>query len=255
MLDEREGAGRARTSCDARLQPQAAVAARRHRRRRSGRQPAARGAAVRRRALDRRRRAEGGARHAGGRRASPSGPACAPATGCARSRPTATSWQRRALDDRPALGADPGGAATTGAACCASATRPAAARARSTLPLDALEGERCRCAGDAAHRPRRAVQRAGARPASRRVAPAAQAGLQAGDRVRQRRRRVRSPTRPRCASRSAPAAQPERAPMRWRVERAGRPIEARRAAGGRSTDGGQRVGRIEAYHRHSRRSR
>ena len=84
MLDEREGAGRARTSCSA-----PSTASRLRSARRSsppGRSPTCcwRSLLYAARQLDRRRGAEGGARPARWRPAWPSAPACAPATGCAR---------------------------------------------------------------------------------------------------------------------------------------------------------------------------
>ena len=112
------------------------------------------------------------------------------------------------------------------------------------LPIDSLEG------GDV---DAQAMQRIGfGAPYSEAVltsvrpgGAAAQAGLQAGDRVTHvdghaitdataLRERIRA------------AVQPDAPPQRWRVERAGRSIEAdvRPVA---VTDGGQRIGRVEAY--------
>ena len=163
MLDEREGRGRARASCDRAFNRKPLLAARRDRRGRAARQPAARGAALCGRALDRHRRAEGAC---SGRRSAGS---LAERAGL-----RAGDWVRacverrrrlagRALDDRPAL-------AGRRRRCCAASAlhllvtdRDGRGQRSVALDLDALGATRGRRQADAAHRPRQRLQRAGAR--------------------------------------------------------------------------------------------
>ena len=192
------------------------------------------------RSLDRRRRAEGGARPAGRRAASPSAPACAPATGSAPVSQRRRRMAGHALADRPALAGHAGGAAWREPRAAASATATAAASAASRSTLASLGDERGRRQADAAHRPRQRLQRAGARRRQGRAAPAPRPGLRAGDRVlaidgRADRRRVAGLARRSATSGKSGAA----VPMHWRIERGGRAPRPRGDAGGRPLDGGK----------------
>ena len=248
MLDEREGAGARRTSSRRAFNRKPLLAARRDRRRRPDRQPAAGGAAVRGGALDRHRRAEGAARRRRRRRASPSAPACAPATGCAPGRSDGGDWHdvRSMTDLRWQVtqavlhGEDVAPAASATATAAASAASSSRSTSLGVARVDAKLMQRIGLGS--------AVQRAGARRgqgrrrrrARRACAPATACSRSTASPI--------ADASAGCATRSAPAAASgSRACRCTGASSAPAQRSSSTCTPASSIDAGSRIGRIEAF--------
>ncbi|MCK7498668.1 MAG: site-2 protease family protein [Comamonadaceae bacterium] len=182
---------------------------------------------------------QGRARRAGGRQRWPSAPACAPATGCARGRATASDWRDvRSMTDlrwqvtQAALRREP-------LQLQVERPRRPRPRARVTLDLGRARAARGRRHADARDRPR------ARRTASRCSARSRPAARPRGRPARGRPRARASTAQPiadaqRCASASAAGARrPGRADA-LAVERDGRALELDGARRASMSDGGQR---------------
>ena len=179
----------------------------------------------------------------------PSAPACAPATGCAPGRSDGDEWHDvRSLTDlrwQVTQAVLHGEALRPAGQRCATAAASARVHAARSSTLGR---RRRRRQADAAHRPRRAVQRAGAGRGQGRRRRRRGRACSAGDRVLRIDGVADRPTHRRLRERDPRQRHDDGAatPMQWHVERGGARAGTRRARRGRRSTSGNRVGRIDA---------